>query len=277
MFRAARHRHVLRGDEISLADQRRMRGSLEMTQPRRGFRRCTWLCPGVVPAGSARIARTAAGSVPSVLCTRGWPGSRPPSAAGFRPGPPPAGTAPRTRTDLLTIEGRRLTAWIADHFLKPDPSRFSGSSGVPRLANSAPQITRSACLKWTRPKRPLHYILADPSASSHDCRVNCGLRSADRRGRRSRSRDSASGIVDACGPGSPDSHPVVWGLTSRPPVPPAGFPPVSRLPAGFSPIARLPLVSRRPAFSGSSPSAVARFRFPFGVPPGSPSPGQSSR
>ena len=81
--------------------------------------------------------------------------------------------------------------------------------------------------------------------------------------------DSASGIVDACGPGSPDSHRVVWGLTSRPPVPPAGFPPVSRLPAGFSPFARLPLVSRRPAFSGSSPSAVARFRFPFGVPPGS--------
>ena len=50
---------------------------------------------------------------------------------------------------------------------------------------------------------------------------------------------------------------------------PAGFPPVSRLPAGFSPFARLPLVSRRPAFSGSSPSAAARFRFPFGVPPGS--------
>ena len=81
--------------------------------------------------------------------------------------------------------------------------------------------------------------------------------------------DSASGIVNACGPGSPDSHRVVWGLTSRPPVPPAGFPPVSRLPAGFSPFARLPQVSRRPAFSGLSPSAAARFRFPFGVPPGS--------
>jgi hypothetical protein len=81
--------------------------------------------------------------------------------------------------------------------------------------------------------------------------------------------DSASGIVNACGPGSPDSHRVVWGPTSRPPVPPAGFPPVSRLPAGFSPFARLPLVSRRPALSGLSPSAVARFRCPFGVPPGS--------
>ncbi len=80
--------------------------------------------------------------------------------------------------------------------------------------------------------------------------------------------DSASGIADACGPGSPDSHRVVWGLTSRPPVPPrasSGFPFARRV----LPVARLPLVSRRPAFSGSSPSAVARFRFPFGVPPGS--------
>jgi len=80
---------------------------------------------------------------------------------------------------------------------------------------------------------------------------------------------SASGIRDACGPKSPDSHRVVWGLTSRPPVFPAGFPPVSRLPAGFFPFLRRPLVSRRPAFSGLVPSAVARFRFPFGFPPGS--------
>ena len=67
--------------------------------------------------------------------------------------------------------------------------------------------------------------------------------------------DSASGIVNACGPGSPDSHRVVWGLTSRPPVPPAGFPPVSRLPAGFSPFA-LPS-------SGFPSSGVLRF-VPFG-------------
>ena len=75
-------------------------------------------------------------------------------------------------------------------------------------------------------------------------------------------RDSASGVVDACGPKSPDSHRAVWGLISRPPVSPAGFSPVSRLPAGFLPFVRLPLVSLRPAFSGSFPSAVARFRFP---------------
>ncbi len=145
-------------------------------------------------------------------------------------------------------------------------------------------------------------------ASSRDYRLNCSLLSADRRGRRSRSRgvqrlgratnrrplparkladdyaqfaqtcqDSAGGIVDACGPGSPDSHRVVWGLTSRPPVPPAGFPPVSRLPAGFSPLARLPLVSRRPAFSGSSPSAVCPVPVPLRCPSGFPSLEQSSR
>jgi hypothetical protein len=74
--------------------------------------------------------------------------------------------------------------------------------------------------------------------------------------------DCASGTADACGPGSPDSHRVVWGLTSRPPVSPAGFPPVSRLPAGFSPFARLP---RFPV------SGVLRFvpfgRCPVPVPP----------
>ena len=88
---------------------------------------------------------------------------------------------------------------------------------------------------------------------------------------------STSGIVDACGPGSPDSHRVVWGLTSRPSGSPAGFPPVSRLPAGISPFARLPLVSLRPAFSGSSPSAAARVPVPLRRPSGFPSAEQSRR
>jgi len=90
-------------------------------------------------------------------------------------------------------------------------------------------------------------------------------------------KDSASGIVNGCGPKSPGSHRAVWGLISRPPGFPAGFPPVSRLPAGLFPFIRLPLVSLRPAFSGSFPSAVARFRFPLGFPPVSLSLGQSSR
>ena len=86
-------------------------------------------------------------------------------------------------------------------------------------------------------------------------------RTTIRRSRRP-ARSPAAGTVDACGPKSPDSHRVVWGLTSLPPVHPVGFPPVSRLPAGFVPFARRPPVSPRPAFSGSLPSAVARFRFP---------------
>jgi hypothetical protein len=73
---------------------------------------------------------------------------------------------------------------------------------------------------------------------------------------------SASATVDECGPKSPDSHRVVWGLTSQPPGSPAGLPPASRLPAGFSVFARRPLVSLRPTFSSWLPSAVARFRFP---------------
>ena len=177
-------------------------------------------------------------------------------------------------------------------------AKLAATTGrVPANTKAAPDTQICMETRWITIKPP---TAPNGYASSHDCRVNCSLRSADRRGRRSRSRgvqrlgratdrrplrggklaggsaqfaqtwqDSASGIVDACGPGSPDSHRVVWGLTSRPPVPPAGLPPVSRLPAGFSPFARLPLVSLRPAFSGSSPSAVARFRFPFGVPPGS--------
>ena len=92
---------------------------------------------------------------------------------------------------------------------------------------------------------------------------------ADERAVRAKpARTLLSGIVDACGPKSPDSHRVVsWGLASRPPGHPVGFPPVYPLPAGFVPVVRRPLVSR-PAFSGSFPSAVARFRFPFGFPPG---------
>jgi hypothetical protein len=137
-------------------------------------------------------------------------------------------------------------------------------------------------------------------ASSHDCRVNCGLRSADRRGRRpALSGSAASGARDGqtavarqkaggrlCAgradlPGPCQRHrrcvrPQIPGLSPGGLGPhltssgsPAGFPPVSRLPAGSLPFVRLLLVSLRPAFSGLVPSAVARFRFPFGFPPGS--------
>ena len=82
-------------------------------------------------------------------------------------------------------------------------------------------------------------------------------------------QDSVSGIAGACGPKSPDSHRAVWGLTSRPPVPPAGFPPVTRLPAGSLPLVRLLLVFlvRRSPVRSLRP--LPGFRFPFGFPPGS--------
>ena len=61
--------------------------------------------------------------------------------------------------------------------------------------------------------------------------------------------------VDGCGPKSPDSHRVVWGLISRLPVSRPGFPPVSRLPTRALP--------RRPPSSGFPSLGVLRFR-PFG-------------
>ena len=65
---------------------------------------------------------------------------------------------------------------------------------------------------------------------------------------------------------------VVWGLTSRPPVSPAGFPPVSRLPAGFSPspaFPRFPFVRRSPVRSlrplPGSGSPPVSLRVPFAL------------
>jgi hypothetical protein len=80
-------------------------------------------------------------------------------------------------------------------------------------------------------------------------------------------RASASGIVDACGPGSPDSHRVVWGLTSRPPVPPRAFLRFPVCPPGSPPspaFVWFPFVRRSPV---RPLRPLPGFRFPFGVPP----------
>jgi hypothetical protein len=82
-------------------------------------------------------------------------------------------------------------------------------------------------------------------------------------------RASASGIADACGPGSPDSHRVVWGLTSRPPVPPRAFLRFPVCPPGSPPSPAFlwfPFVRRSPV---RPLRPLPGFRFPFGVPPGS--------
>ncbi len=78
-------------------------------------------------------------------------------------------------------------------------------------------------------------------------------------------------LLHACGPKSPDSHRVVWGLTSRPPV-------LLRTPSGFPSFALRLFPS--PAFPGSLVGFPAfgvlrsgpfgrcsRVRFPFGSPP----------
>ena len=67
-------------------------------------------------------------------------------------------------------------------------------------------------------------------------------------------RDSASGLADACGPRSPGSHRVVWGLTARPPVPLRAFLRFPVCPPGSPP---------SPAVPGLPSSGVLRFG-PFG-------------
>jgi hypothetical protein len=84
-------------------------------------------------------------------------------------------------------------------------------------------------------------------------------------------QDSASGIVDAGGPKSPDSHQVVWGLTSRPPVPLRAFLRFPVCPPGPSPssaflwfpfVRRSPVCSLRPLPGFGSPSVSLRVPFP---------------
>jgi hypothetical protein len=53
----------------------------------------------------------------------------------------------------------------------------------------------------------------------------------------------------------PDSHRVIWGLTSRPPGPPAGLPSASRLPAGLVPLRPPSRGLPSSGVSGSGPSA----------------------
>ena len=192
--------------------------------------------------------------------------------------------------------------------LAEEAERRAGQAGPPkpRLRNTDGLDLYASKTALATPVRP-----ADRCgyASSHDCRVNCGLRSADRRGSRSTALRGAQRLRHATNRRPLPARKLADGHAQfaqtcrapgqrhrrcvRPRIPgfspgglgphltssgsPAGFPPVSRLPAGFSPFARLPLVSLRPAFSGSSPSAVARVPVPLRRPSGFPSLEQSPR
>jgi len=158
---------------------------------------------------------------------------------------------------------------------------------------SAHKVSLPASERADHPTRARPFGIWSPTASHvggyasrHDCRVGCDQQTAEDACRRSRgawhpgfdcqtawpgsrSPPGPSGVADACGPGSPGSRPGGLG----PHLASSGF--LGGLSSGF-PFARrvLPLcppslVPLGPAFSGSFPSAAARFRFSFGSPPGS--------
>lgn len=176
---------------------------------------------------------------------------------------------------------------------RPQPGQFNRANpGRPLDSVKARRSSRSGAAT-NRANTPTGERLGG-YASSHDCRVNCGLRSADRRVRRSTAlrgaqrlrrmtnmavaRQEAGGrlcAVRAALPGLRQRH----RKCVRPRIPrfspgglgphltssgfPAGFPPVSRLPAGFSPspaVPWFPFVRRSPV---RSLRPLPGFRFPF--------------
>jgi hypothetical protein len=164
--------------------------------------------------------------------------------------------------------------------------RSSGRTCRLRLACSAPLDGGWACV----PARS-HLTAATRAAMNAESTAVCDQQTALGAGRCSRGVLRGAQVPDRRGPpgscvcavrpglpgasqmrAAPDPRAftrVVWGLTHVLRFPAVGFPPVSRLPAGFSPFARLRLVSPSSGGLRFVPSAVARFRFPLGFPPGS--------
>jgi hypothetical protein len=86
------------------------------------------------------------------------------------------------------------------------------------------------------------------------------------RGSRRPARTMPAVMIDACGPRSPDSHRVVWGLTSWPPAPLRAFLRFPVCPPGPSPSPAFPWfpVLRRSPVRPLRP--LPGFRFPSGFP-----------
>ena len=150
--------------------------------------------------------------------------------------PPPS----RPRSRRVRLPGHRAGA---DMFPRPIANRCSDNGSCPDRGDKAPRHTTP------------YWSLRSSSARG----------SGPRAPRPGPARRAAWFVpVRACGPKSPGSHRAVWGLISRPPVSPSGFPPGFPSSAlRFFPLRPLPLVSLRPASSGSFPSAVTvRFRSP---------------
>ena len=125
-----------------------------------------------------------------------------------------------------------------------------------RRGKTTPRTGRDCVFTWTRDTAIVAIGLARPVA--HPAAARRYAVRSDHAGTR------PAAPVHGCGPKSPDSHRVVWGLISRPPVSRLGFPPVSRLPTRALPLRAPSSGFPSPALSGSVPSAVA---VGFGSPP----------
>jgi hypothetical protein len=121
------------------------------------------------------------------------------------------------------------------------------------------------------PGTPVTLVTRNPCASDRQTVCRCRQLVYDYARFAQTCQDHASGHDRCVRPQIPGLSPGGLGPHITASGSPAGFPPVSRLPAGFFPFARLSLVFRRPAFSGSSPSAVARVPVPLRFPSGFPS------
>jgi hypothetical protein len=119
------------------------------------------------------------------------------------------------------------------------------------------------------PGTPVTLVTRNPRASDRPTDGRCRQLVYDYARFAGPARTIPAVMTDACGPKSPDSHRVVWGLTSRPPVPLRAFLRFPVCPPGSSHSPAFPWfpVVRR------SPVRLLRplpgFRFPFGFPPGS--------
>ena len=152
---------VLGGDEVGLADQRRVR-RVPGDDPAVGQ-----VPPLHLPVPQGRCwpgrpgrSRCAAGSTPAGPCTGGWPGSRRPcrsvqparSGAGSGPGRPPTGTAPRRRS-APARSARRCARPAAGRTSTARPAPSPGRA--PAGARAVP--TRRAPCSGAARRRPSRY------------------------------------------------------------------------------------------------------------------------
>jgi hypothetical protein len=153
------------------------------------------------------------------------------------------------------------------------PTLASGRQAPGPVGHLVPLTrTPSTPIRSTDPRHARHSGHAKPMREGQSDRQAAVAASwyTTMRGSRRPARTMPAVMIDACGPKSPDSHRVVWGLTSRPPVSPcglsSGFPFARRVPPLSPAFLWFPVVRRSPV---RLLRPLPGFRFPFGSPPGS--------